>query len=149
MKDQVSALVDQELSLEESEYLYTAIKGSDNLSECWKTYHLIGDAMRGNPVFSSNLTNRIMQALDAEPAVLAPRKKKPVYKTPVAWSVAASLAAVFFVGWVVLQTQGAHDAVPAEIAQNVASEYVLAHQSMAPSSSAYYIQPAAYSESEK
>jgi sigma-E factor negative regulatory protein RseA len=74
---------------------------------------------------------------------------KSLAKTSAAWSIAASVAAVMFVGWVVLQQQVHNNvnAAPAQIAQNVASEYVLAHQSMAPSSTAYYIQPASYSES--
>ena len=151
MKDQVSALVDEELSLEDAEYLYTAIRSSETLSDSWTTYHLIGDCMRGSPIFKADLTDRIMQQLEQEPVVLAPKAKKAAYKTPTLWSVAASVAAVMFVGWMVLQQQvQTHgESAPAEIAQNVASEYLLAHQSMAPSNSAYYIQPASYSESDK
>ena len=150
MKDQISALMDDELALESSEHVFTAVKTDSELSECWATYHMIGDMMRGNVMFKPDFKQRLMQKLDAEPAVLAPRsKKKPLIKTPVVWSVAASVAAVMFVGWMVLQqqVQNGTDATPVEIAQNIPSEYLLAHQALAPSSSAYYIQPAAYSES--
>ncbi|MEZ0232957.1 MAG: sigma-E factor negative regulatory protein [Methylophilaceae bacterium] len=148
MKDQVSALIDGELSLENAEHLFIAINGQGEAAESWTTYHLIGDVMRGNPIFKSDFSERLMQRLDVEPTVLAPRAKKPAVKTSMFWSVAASVTAVMFVGWVALQQQANHggDAPSVEIAQNVASEYVLAHQSFSPSGGAYYIQPASYSE---
>ena len=151
MKDQISALIDNELSLDGADHLYTALKSGGELSECWSTYHLIGDVMRGSPVFKSDFNQRLMSKLEYEPAILAPRNRKPLHKTSAVWSVAASVAAVMFVGWMVLhqQVQSGADASPVEIAKNVPSEYLLAHQSYAPSNSAYYIQPAAYTESGK
>ncbi|MEO8418589.1 MAG: sigma-E factor negative regulatory protein [Methylophilaceae bacterium] len=149
MKDQISALMDDELALESSEYVFTAAKADGELSECWATYHLIGDAMRGNPVFKLDFKQRLMQELESEPTVLAPRTKKPFIKTPALWSIAASVAAVLFVSWMVLQQQveTGNDIAPVEIAQNLPSEYLLAHQALAPTNSAYYIQPVGYSES--
>jgi sigma-E factor negative regulatory protein RseA len=156
MKDQISALVDDEISLQDAEYLYTALKAEGESRECWMTYHLIGDAMRGSPIFKSDMRSRIMQQLDHEPAVLAPRASitatvQVAKKSPVLWSVAASVAAVMFVGMIVLQQQPqtTEQLMPMEIAQNFPVEYLQAHQSVAPSSSAYYIQSAAFSESSK
>lgn len=156
MKDQISALVDDEISLHDAEYLYTALKAEGESRECWMTYHLIGDAMRGSPIFKSDMRSRIMQQLDNAPAVLAPRANvaatvQAAKKSPVLWSVAASVAAVMFVGMVVLQQQPqtAEELMPMEIAQNIPAEYLQAHQSLAPSSSAYYIQSAAFTESSK
>ena len=158
MKDQISALMDDELAPDNADHLITSVKAGGECAECWATYHLIGDAMRGNPIFKADFHLRIMQTLDAEPTVLAPQvlaphgiAKKSLVKTPVVWSVAASVAAVAFVGWVVLQqqVQNGADAAPIEIAQNLPSEYLLAHQASAPSGAAYYIQPATYAESGK
>lgn len=156
MKDQISALVDDEISLHDAEYLYTALKAEGESRECWMTYHLIGDAMRGSPIFKSDMRSRIMQQLDHEPAVLAPRANvtaavQVAKKSPVLWSVAASVAAVMFVGMIVLQQppQTANELMPIEIAQSIPAEYLQAHQSLAPSSSAYYIQSAAFTESSK
>lgn len=154
MKDQISALIDDEISLHDANYLYTALKAEGESRECWMTYHLIGDAMRESPIFKPDLRDRIMQQLESEPTVMA--AKNPVSRTvrsarksPVLWSVAASAAAVMFVGMIVLQQQpqNAEGVVPMEIAQNLPSEYLQAHQSQAPSSAAYYIQSAAFSES--
>ncbi len=156
MKDQISALVDDEISLQDAEYLYTALKAEGESRECWMTYHMIGDAMRGSLIFRTDLRNRIMQQLDQEPSVLAPRASKTAAvqvakKSPVLWSVAASVAAVMFVGMIVLQQQPqtADELMPMEIAQNIPAEYLQAHQSLAPSSAAYYIQSAAFTESSK
>ncbi|MDZ4097094.1 MAG: sigma-E factor negative regulatory protein [Methylophilaceae bacterium] len=156
MKDQISALVDDEISLHDAEYLYIALKAEGESRECWMTYHLIGDAMRGSPIFKSDMRSRIMHQLDHEPAVLAPRASvtttvQVAKKSPVLWSLAASVAAVMFVGMIVLQQQPqtADELMPTEIAQNIPAEYLQAHQSLAPSSSAYYIQSAAYTESSK
>jgi len=153
MKDQISALIDGELPIESADHLFMAFKAKNEILESWATYHLIGDVMRGNVVFKPGFNERFMQKLELEPSVLAPRPhasaKKSLARTSTAWSIAASVAAVMFVGWVVLRQQvhNSTEAAPVQIAQNVASEYLLAHQSMAPSSTAYYIQPASYSES--
>ncbi|HYG32009.1 MAG TPA: sigma-E factor negative regulatory protein [Methylophilaceae bacterium] len=147
MKEQISALMDDELSTDGLDHLFTATKGDGALGECWSTYHLIGDVMRGNPVMPSDFKQRLMQKIASEPAVLAPRNVRRE-RRPMMWSVAASAAAVMFVGWVVLQQQAPENAnAPVvEIAQNLPSEYLQAHQAVAPSSSSYFIQPAAYSE---
>jgi len=151
MKEQISALIDNELSIEGSDHLFTAIKPGNELGQCWASYHLIGDAMRGTPIFKAGFNERLMQKLENEPAVLAPKAHKTSNKSSPIWSIAASFAAVMFVGWMVLHQQVQTDvnATPVEIAQNVPSEYLVAHQSYAPSHSAYYIQPAAYTESAK
>lgn len=148
MKDQISALMDDELDLDDSAHLFTALKCDEELSHCWFSYHLIGDAMRGTGMFKPDFSQRLMRKLEAEPTVLAPRSKRKLVQRPVLWSAAASVAAVMFVGWMVLQQQShsGADVTTQEIAQNVPSEYLLAHQALSPSSSAYYIQPAAYTE---
>jgi sigma-E factor negative regulatory protein RseA len=149
MKDQISALMDGELALNSSEHLMTAIKAGGECSECWSTYHLIGDVIRGSALLKPDFHQRLMQKLDDEPTVLAPRFGKPRIKSPALWSAAASVSAVMFVGWMVLQQQSQPGAElgTQEIAQNLPSEYLLAHQASAASSAAYYIQPAAYSSS--
>ena len=148
MKDQISALMDDELDLDDSAHLFTALKNDEELCHCWFSYHLIGDAMRGTSIFKPDFSQRLMQKLETEPTVLAPHNKRKLLQRPALWSAAASVAAVMFVGWMVLQQQshsGADLSAP-QIAQNVPSEYLLAHQALSPSSSAYYIQPAAYTE---
>ncbi len=116
------------------------------MAKSWATYHLIGDVIRCNQVLRQDMTASIMQAIANQPAVLAP---KPILakSKQVVWSVAASVAAIFFVGLVVLNQQSQEaNVAPIEIAQAVPAEYLRAHQSMSPSNAAYFIQPASFSQ---
>lgn len=75
-KEQLSALMDGDLS--EIEVLNEL--GTDPaLQDTWSRYHLIGDAMRGDlPVnLQLDLSDSIMQALEDEPAILAPKPAQP------------------------------------------------------------------------
>ena len=151
IKLQISALIDDEMDAEDSAHLVTAIKAGNAAGECWQSYHLIGDAMRGNGVFSADFKSNLMAKLDAEPAILVPNivslaavKKS---RMPSTWSIAASVAAVAFVGWFALQQSGSinHQA-PQQIADSVSQDYLSAHQAMAPSNAAYFVQDAAFVE---
>jgi len=146
LKEQISALMDNDLALEDAEFLMTALKANGEASKSWATYHLIGDVMRGNKVLRHDMTASIMQEIAKQPTVLAP--KPSLFKNKqVAFSVVASVAAVFFVGMVVLHQQSQEASVaPIEIAQAMPAEYLRAHQSMSPSNAAYFIQPASFSQ---
>lgn len=156
MKDQISALMDDEFDVDASDHLFEAMKKDGEFYECWSTYHLIGDAMRGNLELSHGFHQRVMQRIESEPTVLAPKRKLTVKRTHL-MSLAASVAAVMFVGWMVLQqqTQAPTQDLPAtSVAQgNVSPEsmnsYLLAHQELAPESgmqTSYYVRPVTYSE---
>jgi len=165
MKDQLSALIDGEFEIEDSEHIFTSIKSGGELKEAWHHYHLIGDAMRGNMHMHYDFSARVMEALEAEPTVLAVSNnevseqvstintiyKKIPFKGTKVWSIAASVAAVMFVGLMVMQQQfgQSEDLSPVEIAQSMPMEYLAAHQAAAPSGSAYYIQTASYTEQDK
>jgi sigma-E factor negative regulatory protein RseA len=176
MKDQLSALIDGEFDIESSEHLITSVKAGGELKSCWAHYHLIGDTMRGEVCMSRDFSYRVISALEAEPTLLIPKnppapqiqsKKSQHKKATKFWSVAASVAAVMFVGVMVMQQQlnkpeqlvpveTAQKApveplqlAPLEIAQSVPTEYLQAHQAAAPNGAAYYIQTASYTEPRK
>lgn len=147
MKQKISALMDSDLALNDAEHLIKSVKAKGEAAEAWSTYHLIGDVLRNDPAMRLDLTSRIMKQIAKEPTVLAP-KPSTLTNHPVLWSMAASLTGVFFVGWMVLHQQSQEGLAPVEIAQNLPSEYLLAHQSMSPTNSAYFIQPASYTQGE-
>lgn len=171
MKDQLSALIDDEIALEDSEHLLTAIKFDPKLAQEWSYYHLIGDVMRdiNTPSMRTNFIANIMQAIEQEPTAIAPKlvknsnltpnnvvslnqfsNKKNQLKLPSAWSVAASVAAVMFVGWMVMQQYTSNNELaPVEIAQNMPIEYLQAHQASVPSNAALFIQPANFNENDR
>jgi sigma-E factor negative regulatory protein RseA len=159
MKDQISALMDDELDVDASDHLFQALHKDRELNACWSTYHLIGDAMRGNPEFSADFEQRLLARIEAEPTVFSPKRRFAVKPTRM-MSLAASVAAVMFVGWMVLQQQArspSQDIPAATLAQgNVTpgsvDAYLLAHQEFSPETGmqpSYYISPASFSESSR
>lgn len=181
MTEQISALLDDEIELADAEHLLVGMQPSSQLAEAWSQYHLIGDVMRGASPLSTNFKQNLMAKIDLEPTVLSPNaawmesatkhnveslavKNKFPVKMPMAWSIAASFAAVVVVGWMVLQTQVKTPATPELVAtstmpqtqdaptiavateQTIPAEYLMAHQASAPSASSYYIQPASYTQ---
>ena len=168
MKDQLSALIDGEFDIASAEHLIASAKTGGELKQCWTHYHLIGDAMRNeghlsHGFLSHDFSNRVMAVLETEPTVLAPNSlhiapASRISNNPFSyanltkaspsklWSIAASVAAVMFVGVMVLQFNQSEELAPVEIAQSVPTEYLQAHQAATSNGAAYYIQNASFSE---
>lgn len=175
MNEQLSALIDNELTPEEAERVLVALHASSNTAQTWEQYHLIGDAMRGDDGLSTNFKRNLMLKIEVEPTVLSPNAtlKNPEgqhtnveRKMPAAWAMAASMAGVMMVGWMLWQTQMSQDGTmlmanqassksniqvaqqdaPAIAEADIPDEYLVAHQATAPTASSYYIQPASFSK---
>src|SRR5450830_106904 len=168
MNEQISALLDDEIAVEDAAHIITAVQLSKQAAEAWSQYHLIGDAMRGNAVLSRQFKQNLMQKIEVEATVLSPNaalinlvaeEVKHRSKIPATWSIAASFAAVMMVAWLVLhqQAENGHELAPIEVAQAVSTtesaidqgipaEYLSAHQASAPSASSYYIQTVNFKE---
>lgn len=155
MKQQLSALIDGEFDIENANHLLVAAKSNGDLKQAWVSYHLIGDVMRGDFQPQTNMADRVLAALDHEPTALITKTNATSTKVLSAkhnntmlWSVAASVAAVMFVGLMLLQHQSLDQTTlePIEIADNMSNEYLTAHHTYAPNSAAYYIQNVSYSE---
>lgn len=156
MKEQLSALMDGELDLDENPHLYTALCKSPEAEKYWSTYHMIGDVMRGEFQVQRGLHAKVMEQLEGEPTVLAPRRRiRNALQSNFLVPVFASAAAVAFVGWIVWQSQGpaAQTGLPQpSIAQNAISpeafnSYMLAHHEYAPTNGmqhAYEVPAATY-----
>jgi sigma-E factor negative regulatory protein RseA len=99
MNEKLSALIDGEL---EGDSLHThlgRLRTDPELRSAWDTYHLIGDALRGQ--ISPAIADRVVARLREEPTVLAPRPQKNPSRR-LGWyamAVAASVSAVGFVVW--------------------------------------------------
>ncbi|MDI1297953.1 sigma-E factor negative regulatory protein [Methylotenera sp.] len=146
MTEQISALLDDEIALEDAEHLMAGMQANGHGAEVWSQYHLIGDVMRGANALSPSFKEDLMAKIDLEPTVLSPnaawmnepkvfnetnaldevsnkkqaleaKSKSFATNLPVVWSIAASCAAVMVVGWMVLQTQVGNQAAPTMVAQ--------------------------------
>jgi sigma-E factor negative regulatory protein RseA len=76
-QEQISALVDNELSDEHVNLALAALRQADG-RDAWDVYHQIGDVLRSDEMaheFSPDFTSRLMARLDAEPTVMAPQPK--------------------------------------------------------------------------
>ncbi len=99
-REQLSALIDDELSHETSSAINTLLEDNE-AKETWTRYHLIGDSMRGHlPERIEDIADNVSQAIALQPTILAPQKESPNRKSPglmkpvMGFAIAASVAAV-------------------------------------------------------
>jgi sigma-E factor negative regulatory protein RseA len=144
MKDRISVLMDGELDDKAAAELISNLARDGEGGDAWRTYHLIGDAMRGTAPLTEDFAARVVWKLADEPTVLAPRALQPQPRRWFAASAAASLAAVALVGWLAFAPQP--QVAPAPVAQTqpaeakpaivplptAANDYLLAHQGFSP-----------------
>jgi len=152
--EKISALIDGELEGREAQQQFARLKQHHELAHCWATFHLIGDAMRGELSLSQGFGERLTLRLAGEPTVLAPRTVASRRFVAYALSAAASLSAVALVGWMALfnnplapqpdlaqapnTTSPAATPTPSAQLASVPSEgrmneYLIAHQEFSPS----------------
>jgi sigma-E factor negative regulatory protein RseA len=139
------------------------LRTEPGLRESWDTFHVIGDALRGERPLSDAFAQRVIEKLESEPIVIAPQRNAGKRtRTTYVLSAAASLSAIAVVGWLaffnnplVPQTQIATApqkaaatvaAVPSPQMTNVPSdgtmnEYLIAHQEYSPSTAIQGLAP--------
>lgn len=144
MNDQVSALVDGELSPPDAEFCLDRVCKDRDLRRQWALFHMIGDHLRGETAALPNLfSQRVGACLAAEPT------RRVVHPAPIRFSLslAASLIGMAVVAGTVLaiypqrpvESAVAPIFMPAEIllAQRSIPEdsrdYLIAHQGVSPS----------------
>jgi sigma-E factor negative regulatory protein RseA len=98
--ERISELMDGELEAREAQRQLARLKQDQELTLCWGTFHLIGDALRGERPLPREISNRVAMQLASEPTILAPRSYAPKRVATYAVSVAASLSAVALVAWI-------------------------------------------------
>jgi sigma-E factor negative regulatory protein RseA len=99
--ERISELMDGELEAREARRQLARLNQDQELANCWSTFHLIGDALRGERPLAREISSRVARLLANEPTVLAPRSFTPTKRAATyAVSVAASLSAVALVAWI-------------------------------------------------
>ncbi len=147
--ERISAFMDGELEDHEATGQVRRLKEDPELRAAWETYHLIGDAMRGEAGYASGLAVKISARLVAEPTVLAPRPRMQLRNVRrLALSAAASIGGVALVAWLALfdnpfvpqqnlavnlAAPGAQTQLAATPANGAVNDYLLAHQQFSPS----------------
>jgi sigma-E factor negative regulatory protein RseA len=164
--DGISALMDGELDDAQAQREIVRLKDEVESRERWDSFHVIGDAIRGEGPLSPGFNASLFKRLADEPTVLAPRRsRRPGRRfTTYALSAAASLCAVAFVAWVAVSptvvpsglqagiTPGgtlgaapvaaqASAALPSVASDGHMNEYLLAHQGFSPSTAIQGLAP--------
>lgn len=155
LDDRISALMDGELEEGDAVRVILQFKNRGDMCSDWETYHLIGDVLRqrGDIGLSAGFSERLASRLDNEPTVLAPRRLPQKKRTMLAWSAAASIAAVAVVSlatWRFAGEQGAaslasSSGAVATMASNSPkadiNAYLAAHQEFSPNAAMQEITP--------
>ena len=146
MREQISRLMDGDLEGAEAEAVLRELKQVDGL-EHWTCYHIIGDVLRRDGVPTAGFASRFAARLEVEPTVLAPKPHSAQpSRLPVAWAVAATLAAVAVVSSVAVsmldpqptalaaarQANGLRTPPPTPQPRPVSPDLLLAHQEYSP-----------------
>ena len=143
MKERVSVLMDGELDDKSAAAAVQSLANEREARDAWRSYHLIGDLMRGSAPLSEGFAARITWKLAEQPTVLAPGRIKPQPRRLFTVSaLAASLAAVALVAWLAFAPQPQVPAAPLAQAKpeapaivpmpTAANDYLLAHQGFSP-----------------
>ena len=120
MKAKISELMDGELEGSDAERALSALREEGEEREAWRTYHLIGDALRNTQMLSPRFGERMAASLAQEPTVLAPLPAAAEPARP--WRrylmpAAAGLAAAGFVGLAAFMMPLQEPSVAPQVAQ--------------------------------
>jgi sigma-E factor negative regulatory protein RseA len=150
MRQEISALLDDELEQTDADRAIDAMRRDGELQETWELYHVIGDAMRQSHGHSPGFSRRVMAKLAQEPVVFLPsaQPKRTTYR--VAMPLAAAVMGMAAVGWVALSLNPSPQPVDVAVKSRttaetaaaqtqlvakpsgVLKEYLVAHQAHAP-----------------
>lgn len=150
MKQEISALLDEELERDDASRVIDALRRDGRLQETWELYHVIGDALRQSPGYSPDFSRRVMARLAQEPIVFTPSAQPQGKVFRIAMPLAAAVMGMAVVGWMALsqnvpqKTDNAvktrtHTEMAAAQTQTLVAnpsgalkEYLVAHQAHAP-----------------
>ncbi len=147
--EQLSRLVDGDLSESEATSLLGSLPTDEALKARWMRYCLMGNALRGSlpERLSTDLAARVQGAIAEEPTLLAPPRRSPQShpRLVAGWAVAASVAAVASTGLWLADRGGSGSAVEANLASLSAPRQVVRldpkdEESADPQTQAYFDQ---------
>ena len=147
MKEKISTLLDDELDIKSSSHTVSEIVKDKRLRERFETYQLIRDAMKNELSDATLSSQSILDAIDKEPIQIQFNQQKKLSDVIaisssdwMSWRIAASFIAVLFVGAMITMNSLRVDTSNAvEIAQDIPNEYIEAHQMLAPTNVALYV----------
>src|SRR2546423_11332608 len=132
MTQEISSLMDGELDTHDAERAVRACCADEAQKAAWHIYHAIGDTMRGQAPRDLARPTRVIEALQTQPTVLAPRPRVAAAALArIAFAAAASVATVAVVAWIGLQG-GTAERGEAIVAKSTASIQPVANKTTLP-----------------
>ena len=132
MTQEISSLMDGELEAQGAERAIRTCCAAEDQKATWFLYHAIGDAMRGHAPRDLARPARVIEALQTQPTVLAPKPRVAATALArVAIAAAASVATVAVVAWIGVQG-GAQDRGEAIVAKSASSIQPVANKTTLP-----------------
>lgn len=123
MSEKLSALIDNELDELERARVLRDLSRDDALAEQWSRYHIIGLAMRREPIAPvTGLLERVAQALDKDPgdrAMPATGGGRTPFRGAGRFAIAASVVGVLLVGGMIVKL---YDDGPVDTAASTAQQ---------------------------
>ncbi len=145
MKEKISTLLDDELDLKGTSQTVSEIIKDNRLRERFETYQLIRDSMKNELSDATFSSKSILDAIDKEPIQMQFNKTSKVasamalpYPSWMSWPVAASFAAVLLIAALSMNHGYLKPSETVEIAEDIPTDYIQAHQMLAPTNVAYY-----------
>lgn len=100
MKEQLSALVDNELDQLEERRVFAALQSDPTLRIIWERYHLVRAALRQDleVVVAHGLADRVAQRIAAEPSTAVTFQRRHIARLIGTLAIAASVATIAIAG---------------------------------------------------
>jgi len=147
MKEKISTLLDNELDFKSISHTVSEINKDKHLRERFEAYQLIRDAINNELTDATLSSQSILAAIEKEPIQIQFNSQKKLSDVMaitssdwMSWRIAASFTVVLFVGAMIAMNPMRMNATNSvEIAQDIPNEYIEAHQMLAPTNVALYV----------
>ncbi len=115
----LSAGMDGELSREEIRFLLRRLEADPVLADTWARFHVVRDGLRqqGVPLVSADFASRVMDAIEAEPAMAAAPRRRWLH-----WSAGGAIAASVAVAALMLSQPAGNRSAAPDVAQRTSIE---------------------------
>jgi hypothetical protein len=144
MTEKNSSLFDNEINEEDIVSLVSSEVKKPNMRSQWFYYQTIRDVVRGEYSGSSNLSNKIMGAIDAEPTQMIgyrPVKELSIDFNSYNWQLVLGFAVLFAIVFAGLNSKNENTITPVQLVYDeIPAEIMNAHFANSSSTAKYFVQ---------
>ena len=144
MTEKNSSLFDNEIKEEDIGFLIASEIKKPNMRNQWFYYQTIRDVVRGEYSGSSNLSNKIMDAIDDEPTQMrgySPAKDLAIDFNSYNWQFVLGFAVLFAIMFAGLNSKNENTVTPVQLVyEEMPAEIMNAHFANTSSTANYFVQ---------